>query len=190
MEPPRDLFAGLELLGSLVIAGVILCAGSLIAGPILFLLARRDRGLRRAARAWPSVTGQVLEARVVDTPRHHYGLTLEEAEARLRHQANLPAGGPERVLAIALGLLDSPLELAAEQILPAEAERDHWPLIIYAYAVNNVRYLNTRVRVQEAKGPTLGGTAYSHNLVKRYPVGGAVTVYYNPANPKDAALIR
>ncbi len=187
MEPPRDLFAGLELLGSLVIAGVILCAGSLIAGPILFLLARRNRGLRRA---WPSVTGQVLAARVVDTRRPHYGLTLEEAEARLRHPVTLPAGGPERVLAIALGLLDSPPELAAEQRLPAEAERDHWPLIIYAYAVNNVRYLNTRVRVQEAKGPTLGGTAYSHKLVKRYPVGGAVTVYYNPANPKDAALIR
>src|SRR5688500_5282723 len=135
MEPPRDLFASLELLGGLCVFGIILCAGSLIAGPILLLLARRDRGLRRAASGWPAVTGQVVEVRVVRTRGYHYGFTLQEAEARVRQQVALPVGGPERVLSIALGLLDDPLEFAAEQVLPAQVEQDDWPLIVYTYTV-------------------------------------------------------
>ena len=52
------------------------------------------------------------------------------------------------------------------------------------------KYISNRVRVQDARGPTMGGPLYANPLLKRYPKGAAVTVYYNPQNPRESALER
>ena len=65
------------------------------------------------------------------------------------------------------------------------------PLLYNAlFIVAIVKFMSNRVRVEEAGGPTLGGSMYAAQLLKRYPKGATVTVYYNPQNPKESALER
>jgi hypothetical protein len=67
---------------------------------------------------------------------------------------------------------------------------EEFPMVVYEYEVNGIKYLSNRVRVQDASGPTMGGVLYSNPLLNRYPKGAAVTVYYNPQDPKESALER
>jgi hypothetical protein len=60
--------------------------------------------------------------------------------------------------------------------------------IQYDYEVNGQSYVGDRVnvgRIQKSINPRK-----SQEILARYPVGGNVTVYYNPANPQEAVLER
>jgi hypothetical protein len=63
-------------------------------------------------------------------------------------------------------------------------------MVVYEYEVEGVKYFSNRLRVEDTSGPTTGGSLYAKQLFKRYPKGAAVTVYYNPQNPKESALER
>jgi hypothetical protein len=59
----------------------------------------------------------------------------------------------------------------------------------YAYDVNGRAYQSDQIRAGDTvMRITSSGDAYK--TIDRYPVGAIVTVYYNPANPAEAALER
>lgn len=57
--------------------------------------------------------------------------------------------------------------------------------IVYEYTVSGQKFRNDRVSI----GEDLGNFEVAETIA-RYPVGLAVTVYYNPRTPKDAVLER
>jgi len=67
---------------------------------------------------------------------------------------------------------------------------EEFPMVVYEYQVNGIKYISNRVRAQDASGPTLGSALYANPLLKRYPKGATVTVYYNLQNPKESVLER
>jgi hypothetical protein len=63
------------------------------------------------------------------------------------------------------------------------------PRIVYDYVVGGQNYQNDQIRAgDDVFTMRAGGTAY--DIVDRYPVGMAVIVFYNPANPAESALER
>jgi len=72
-----------------------------------------------------------------------------------------------------------------------DEDRTHYTYhlaVQYEYEVNGQRYVGDRVNI----GPVRRNInpRRSQEILARYPVGGNVTVYYNPANPQEAALER
>jgi hypothetical protein len=63
------------------------------------------------------------------------------------------------------------------------------PRVVYDYVVGGQNYQNDQIRAgDDIMAIRAGGTAY--DIVDRYPVGMAVIVFYNPANPAESALER
>ena len=60
--------------------------------------------------------------------------------------------------------------------------------VIYAYTVAGVGYSSDRVSFGARTASSMPGMEQA--IVRRYPVGTAVTVYYDPANPSQAVLDR
>ncbi|MDB6057710.1 MAG: hypothetical protein JWO95_1554 [Verrucomicrobiales bacterium] len=56
--------------------------------------------------------------------------------------------------------------------------------ISYGYSVGDTRYLGTKV----AFGMMSASSSYAGGVLKRYPVGAEVPVYYSPNNPGTAVL--
>lgn len=56
------------------------------------------------------------------------------------------------------------------------------PLIVYTYEVNGETYTNQRI------APGFGISGYAADMVKRFPVGSSVTVYYMPGSPAVSFL--
>ncbi len=181
----------LETIIGIVLSVGILCILVLFGGGLMFLLSRRDRKLRQAASAWNSTTGRVIDSRVAHRSYFQLGITQEEAEARVKKIKEDNKPRPSDALAIALSLFGDGGELASD-LLMSDGQKDlgEWPLVVYEYEVNGVKFISNRVGVEEVGGPTLGGSMYSAQLLKRYPKGTTVTVYYNPQNPKESALDR
>ncbi len=67
----------------------------------------------------------------------------------------------------------------------SHGSRSAYPLVMYAYQVEGTQYQSQRIHF----GGEVGGSAMT-GIVKRYPVGAQVPVYYNPQNPADAVLER
>lgn len=63
------------------------------------------------------------------------------------------------------------------------------PEVVYAYSVGGHVYQGTRIRVEGSGRSVVPGTG-GLATIERYPAGATVTVYYDPANPWDAALER
>jgi len=67
--------------------------------------------------------------------------------------------------------------------------RHRSPDVVYAYSVDGHVYQGTRVRLSgSGRSSNVGSSVVA--TAERYPAGAAVTVYYDPANPWDAALER
>ena len=62
------------------------------------------------------------------------------------------------------------------------------PRIVYEYGVGGQTYQNDKLRPGDRFFSVSSGSAY--DVVDRYPVGSAVIVYYNPANPAESGLER
>lgn len=60
-----------------------------------------------------------------------------------------------------------------------------YPLVLYTYQIEGQQYQSQRIYF----GGVVGGTAMT-GVIKKYPVGAQVPVYYNPQNPADAVLER
>jgi hypothetical protein len=80
----------------------------------------------------------------------------------------------------------------AGQILVATIEQRHgsegytpYPVVLYTYQVEGQTYQGQRIYF----GGEVGGSAMT-GVIKKYPVGAQVPVYYNPQNPADAVLER
>jgi hypothetical protein len=61
--------------------------------------------------------------------------------------------------------------------------------VIYAYDVSGRAYQSDQIRAGD-KVMTVSSSGDAYRLIDRYPEGAIVTVYYNPANPQEAALER
>ncbi|MCU0493885.1 MAG: DUF3592 domain-containing protein [Chloroflexaceae bacterium] len=62
------------------------------------------------------------------------------------------------------------------------------PHVVYHYRVNGAHYQGERLRLGTV---VLSSEARdAERTAARYPVGSAVTVYYDPANPTEAVLMR
>jgi hypothetical protein len=59
------------------------------------------------------------------------------------------------------------------------------PIIVYEYVVDGQRFRSNQIGF----GGQSSGTG-TGSLVRRYPAGMTVTVYYNPNNPSEAVLSR
>jgi hypothetical protein len=62
------------------------------------------------------------------------------------------------------------------------------PEIRFEYVVGGREYASKQLRLGEE--PQLSWPSVAEALVKRYPVGQEVTVYYDPSNPDQAVLER
>ncbi len=58
------------------------------------------------------------------------------------------------------------------------------PTVVYAYVVNERQYVSSN----RGYGIVAGPQYWAGEIVAKYPVGGVVTVYYDPNNPSDAVL--
>jgi hypothetical protein len=67
----------------------------------------------------------------------------------------------------------------------SDTEVFNQPFVEYEYAVNGRKLRGNRITI----GEKISGFEIESTLA-RYPVGAAVTVYYDPANPKNAVLER
>jgi hypothetical protein len=63
------------------------------------------------------------------------------------------------------------------------------PYVLYEYQVNGQLYQGTQIRAGD-KFMRSGSSRDAYATVDRYPAGAQVTVYYDPANPSEAALER
>jgi hypothetical protein len=190
-------FSNLETIIGICLGAGILCIAVLFGGGLIFLLNRRNKKLRDAAQSWNSTTGRVIDSRVVPRVYYQQGITEAEAQARIQKFKEESKLKPEDLLAALSSVLVifGPVgELADDLITPehirtqGEYNMEEFPMVVYEYEVNGIKYLSNRVRVQDASGPTLGGALYANPLLKRYPKGATVTVYYNPQDPKESAL--
>lgn len=65
------------------------------------------------------------------------------------------------------------------------------PRVIYEYSVNNQLYRSEQIKAGDKfLRIQIGGSRTAYDTVDRYPEGAAVTVYYDPHNPSEAALER
>jgi hypothetical protein len=183
---------------------IMVCGGSVglclivvFGGGIVFLIHLKNRSLRKAAQSWHSTTGRILDTRVVPRLYFRRGITEAEAEAQVRkwreEEKFKPEDLPKDLLAGVLGMFGPVGEFAGDLVSPVRGggkELEEWPMVVYEYEVDGVKYFSNRLRVEDTSGPTTGGGWYTKQLFKRYPKGAVVTVYYNPKDPKESALER
>lgn len=184
----------LETIVGICLSVGILCIAILFGGGLIFLLNRRNQKLRQAAQSWASTTGRVIDSRVVPRVYFQLGITEAEAEARVKKMREDNKLKPEDLLSGVLVLFGPAGELASDLIDPERPtggySLEEFPMVVYEYEVHGIKYISNRVRVQDQHGPSMGGVLYSGPLLKRYPKGATVTVYYNPQDPKESALER
>lgn len=192
-------FTNLETILGICVGAGILCVIVLFGGGLIFLLNRRNKKLRDAAQSWSSTTGHVIDSRVVPRVYFQQGITEAEAQARIQKFKEESKLKPEDLVSAFSSMLAifGPVGELADDLLSPKHRRtedaynmEEFPMVVYEYQVNGIKYLSNRVRAQDASGPTLGGALYANPLLKRYPKGATVTVYYNPQNPKESALER
>ena len=184
----------LETIIGICLGAGFLCIAIILGGGLIFLLNRRNQKLRQAAQSWSSTTGRVIDSRVVPRMNFQLGMTEEEAQARVKKMKEDNKLKPEDLLGGILAVFGPAGELASDLVSPERADGEYnleeFPMIVYEYEVNGIKYISNRVRVQDKSGPTMGGILYSNPLLKRYPKGATVTVYYNPQDPRESALER
>lgn len=67
----------------------------------------------------------------------------------------------------------------------------HFPRVIYEYEVGGTTYRSSQLRAgDQFARKSAGSHMAAMEVTDRYPEGSSVTVYYNPANPGESALIR
>ena len=110
------------------------------------------------------------------------GLVTFGAGARLHRQATQTAGwpaAPGRI--ITSEAVTEPLRGRLIRLVPVVH-------IVYHYQVGQTVYESTRVGVETTAVEAAGEEG--QRLLRRYPAGEAVTVYYDPAGPTSAVLER
>lgn len=120
-------------------ASVALCIMVVFGGGIVYLIHLKNRSLRKAAQAWHSTTGRVLETRVV--PRVYFwgGITEAEAEAQVKKWKEEEKFKPKDLLAGVLMMFGPVGEFAGELVSPARgggSNLDEWPMVVYEYEVD------------------------------------------------------
>lgn len=77
--------------------------------------------------------------------------------------------------------------LRSELLTVKRNDRDaQVPSVEYEFSVGFHPFRGTRISI----GEIMPGTPEVQAALKRYPVGGSATVYYDPANPKESVLER
>ena len=75
------------------------------------------------------------------------------------------------------------------QVRRVGQSRSETPMVIYTYQVDGQPYQSYRVRAGDETG-RIRVIGDASRTLERYPVGSNVTVYYDPADPANAALER
>jgi hypothetical protein len=65
----------------------------------------------------------------------------------------------------------------------SRGSRSPYPFVMYTYQVAGQQYQSQRIYF----GSEVGGSAMT-GVIKKYPIGAQIPVYYNPQNPADAVL--
>ena len=78
-------------------------------------------------------------------------------------------------------------EVLKVQPLDARESEMYRPEIRYAFTVDGKEYTGVRRALLTMR---YSGPKPAADVVARYPVGGSVTVYYDPVNPRESILIR
>jgi hypothetical protein len=68
----------------------------------------------------------------------------------------------------------------------ADKGYQYMPSVRYAYVVNQKSYTGNRITASDTYEKT---KSRADVILRDYPVGGAVTVYYDPAKPGDSVLV-
>ena len=63
------------------------------------------------------------------------------------------------------------------------------PHIVFQYAVYGMEYSNSQIKAGDVHMSTYSSRS-AYDIVDKYPVGAAVTVYYDPEHPEQSALER
>ena len=98
----------------------------------------------------------------------------------------IPLANILRSLRIARWPTTSGTVIRSTVIASTDPERGSWPDVQYEYWIAGVRHVGQRVRAQANSALAIGGDA--QEVCRQYPVGTAVPVFVNPANPSDCAL--
>ncbi len=84
------------------------------------------------------------------------------------------------------------LEADVQHNVSTDSEGDrrdsYTPRVRYSYRVNNADYTGDKIAFGFVSG--YGSDSKARAALTRYPVGGQVSVYYDPANPGKAVLER
>ncbi|MBN2040216.1 MAG: DUF3592 domain-containing protein [Spirochaetes bacterium] len=64
-------------------------------------------------------------------------------------------------------------------------KQEYLPSVKYIYRVNKKLYTGNNITASDVYQKTRGS---ANTILKKYPVGGEVSVYYNPANPDNSVL--
>ncbi|GAB6094242.1 hypothetical protein JCM14469_04940 [Desulfatiferula olefinivorans] len=62
----------------------------------------------------------------------------------------------------------------------------YMPSVRYTYSVNQTRYTGSRITASDTYEKT---KSRAEKILRDYPVGGAVTVYYDPEKPGESLLV-
>ncbi len=84
-------------------------------------------------------------------------------------------------------VLSSGVDTRSRQMTPVNRLSYYVPQLRYAYTIGGTNFEGSVIRPGlDMEGHAVEADARAH--IARYPVGGTVTVHYNPQDPKDAAL--
>ena len=100
-----------------------------------------------------------------------HGITEAEAQARVKKMKEENKLKPEDILSGVLVLFGPAGELAGDLIAPERADGgynlEEFPMVMYEYAVNGIKYISNRVRVQDQSRPTMGMPILSLNVIPK-----------------------
>lgn len=73
---------------------------------------------------------------------------------------------------------------------PDEKDSPRWGIVIrYAYEARGQRHESEQVWIGSSTAAVYGEEGPARAWVERFPAGGVVTVWFDPANPRQAVLV-
>lgn len=87
-----------------------------------------------------------------------------------------------------LGEIRESMVIPFEREMPRGIERTYTYVVTYEYVVDGEIYTASNRNFLPGIRATSLSLAKAETFVRRYPAGSWIPVYYNPANPKQAAL--
>lgn len=82
-------------------------------------------------------------------------------------------------------MLESRTQISSWRFMRREDEQTSIPIVAYSYEVKGTRLVGRRIRLHDDRS---NQKQFIDELLKPYPMGGKVTVYYDPEAPANSCL--